>query len=76
MNEAFAPGGTWLCKEHGVEVKACPHAVTAGYLEASKERFEFHTSRWILAEDLGTRRFYALSLLFLCRALRRKLRKH
>jgi len=34
-------GMTWSCQEHGVQVKACAHAATACYLEASKERFEF-----------------------------------
>jgi hypothetical protein len=40
-DEELALGVTWRCQEHGVQVKACAHAVTACYLEAPKERFEF-----------------------------------
>jgi 4-amino-4-deoxy-L-arabinose transferase-like glycosyltransferase len=37
-------------------VKECARASTACYTDAPKERFEFQTSRWILAEDWEPRR--------------------
>jgi 4-amino-4-deoxy-L-arabinose transferase-like glycosyltransferase len=37
-------------------VKECARAITACYTDAPKERFEFQTSRWILAEDWEPRR--------------------
>jgi hypothetical protein len=72
----IALGVTCRCQEHGVQVKACAHAVTACYLQAQpKKTFEFLYQRLDFGGRFGNEESNTVSLLSVWPGAEEKLRK-